>query len=139
MLSSAVISATGQSFRVSVAIPQTALPKPQLIVFDATDHPRRVKVSSSDGSFLFTGKVQRPSYAELRFGSSLIIPFFIENADISVVPDCSSPLLSHISGSRSNSILRYQQEQCALLGADNAIALFLAQQPDDAVAPYLLY
>lgn len=130
--------AVAQSFRVSVGIPAGTGGAFALWVYDTDSVPRVLKPTFRDGRAVFTGRVRGASYAELhnaKVGQPL--PLFIENADITVAYNAAAPEASPITGSRTNSILRYELEQCGATDAE-CLARFVADNPSSPVAPYIL-
>lgn len=126
----------GQGFQVHVTLPAGLKGKPTLTLFD-TPQPRTVK-SNGDHGTDFSGTVKGPVYAELRHPAvAQPVAFFIENSRINITFNKEQPNASPITGSRTNSLLRFQLEQCA----DNLVeclSLYITEHPDDILSPYLL-
>lgn len=137
------LQATGlraQSFVVRAYMPGGTSGAVQLLIFGDGNRQRILQSKVANGMATFEGTVVRPTYAELRHrGLSRPIPLFIENSDITVTVDAERPERSPISGSRSNSEMRYLLETC---GADNTgqcLAERLGEMPAAPYAPYLAY
>ena len=131
-------TAVAQQFRVNVSAPASLGRDFTLLIYDGDSTARILKPKGKKGPVFFVGKVAGTVYAELRNGKvSAPLPFFIENSDISVSFKADNPESSPITGSRSNSILRYQLEQCGTGDAD-CMARFVAESPSSPLAPYII-
>lgn len=108
-----------------------------LIVYDST--PRTVQSYKTKAhKTFFKGSVKNPVYAELRHSStSRPLPFFIENSDIKVLFDFSNPYNSKISGSITNSQMRYILEICNN-NSPSCIAQNIEENPTVPFASYLI-
>jgi len=128
-----------QSFRVSVGRSADMGRGFVLYVYDTDSMPRVLKPEGNKkGQVTFAGTVRGAVYAELRHPKvASPLPFFLENSDISINFNPKDPEQSHITGSRQNSVVRYQLEQCGEMDA-GWLAQFVAENPSSPVAPFIL-
>ena len=127
-----------QSFRVSVNSPSRLGRDFELWLYDSDTLSQVIKTKSKKGPLVFVGKINGTSYAELRHNNMVRpLPFFIENADITINYNADDPEASPITGSRANSVLRYQLEQCGVSDVE-CLSRFVAENPSAAVSPYIL-
>ncbi len=130
-------TAGAQSFRVSVDASKNLGRSFTLLVYDTDSKPRAINPKGKNGPLVFEGDVKGAVYAELRHRKiKAPLPFFLEGADISIKYNPASPEASAINGSRSNSQLRYQLEQCD--GDIGCLAQYVQDNPTSPVAPYIL-
>ena len=129
--------AGAQSFRVSVSASKELGRSFTLLVYDTDSLPRVIKPEGKKGPVAFAGEVKGAVYAELRHRKiNTPLPFFLEGTDISIKYNSANPEASAITGSRSNSQLRYQLEQCD--GDVGCLAQYVQDNPTSPVAPYIL-
>lgn len=127
-----------QSYHLSVRLPGNTPGVLKLSVYEGSEvHAMTVK--SKNGFCEFTGQInQGAAYAELKQeGGVQLLPFFIENSDISVRYDAERPMASPIVGSRSNSQFRYALEYCG--GNLDSLVAFVCSHPSEVFTPYLLF
>ena len=130
-------TAGAQSFRVSVDASKELGRNFTLLVYDTDSQPRVVKPKGKKGPVTFEDDVKDAVYAELRHRKiDTPLPFFLEGADITIKYNSANPEASAITGSRSNSQLRYQLEQCD--GDIGCLAQYVQENPTSPVAPYIL-
>lgn len=131
-----------QNFNVSVALPNTLKGTLSLTIYDNNASPRTIKKTPQKGKATFTGSVKNATYAELRHSAiPHPLPFFIENNTIRITFNTSNPETSPITGSLTNSQLRYQLEQCrenAAEGETSCLTQYISENPTSIIAPYLL-
>lgn len=110
-----------------------------LLVYDADSLPRTFKARLIDGKALFSGSVNGITYAELRHKTLRgAVPLFIENSNISVTINPDNPEASSVTGSRSNSLFRYQLEQCSESENRQCLEQFVADNPTSPFAAYII-
>ena len=130
-------TAGAQSFRVSVDASKELGRNFTLLVYDTDSQPRVVKPKGKKGPVTFEDDVKGAVYAELRHRKiDTPLPFFLEGADITIKYNSANPEASAITGSRSNSQLRYQLEQCD--GDIGCLAQYVQENPTSPVVPYIL-
>ncbi len=139
LLVSLAWAASAQLFSISVDVPSPLGGNFRLLVYDGDSIPRVLKPNGKKKQVVFSGKVNGTVYAEL-YNSKVTapLPFFIENNNISITYRADIPESSPITGSRSNSILRYQLEQCGTGDAD-CLGRFVAENPASPLAPYIIH
>jgi hypothetical protein len=127
-------SLCAQQFQVHVSVPASLRGSLTLTIYDGAQ-PRTLSPKSGTD---FSGSVKQATYAELRHSAvAQPLTFFIENSHITVVFNKENPNASRITGSRSNSLVRYQLEQCDYNPVE-CLTEYVATHPDDLIAPYLL-
>ena len=127
-------SLCAQQFQVHVNLPSDLRGSLTLTIYDGAQPRTLTPKSGTD----FSGSVKQATYAELRHSAvAQPLTFFIENSHITVVFNKENPNASRITGSRSNSMLRYQLEECDYNPAE-CLTEYVATHPDDLIAPYLL-
>lgn len=133
----AAYAATAQSFRVSVVTPAPSGSDFTLLIYDGDSIPRVLKPAKKKGPVFFTGTAKGAAYAELRHSKvAQPLPFFIENTEISISYKANDPESSPITGSRTNSELRYQLELCN--GDNGCLARYVMDNPVSIIAPYIV-
>ena len=140
LLMTLAFSAGAQMFRVSVTTPARLDRGFTLWVYDTDSLPHTFKPTGKKGPVVFTGKVEGIgiAYAELRHTKSAEpLPFFIENTEITINYNAENPAASPITGSRTNSILRYQIEQCGSADAE-CLMQFATDNPSSPIVPYII-
>ena len=133
-------TAGAQMFRVSVGVPAQLDRGFTLWVYDTDSLPHTFKPTGKNGPVVITGKVEGigTAYAELRHPKvAEPLPFFIDNTDITINYNAESPAASPITGSRTNSVLRYQIEQCGSAGVE-CLAQFAADNLSSPIVPYVI-
>ncbi len=114
-----------------------------LFVYDQDSLPRAIKPQKKNSQFHFLGTVSGPTYAELRHSKSTstteCLPFFIESSNITIQFDNDNPVNSKVSGSRSNSILRYQLEVCAEGNIQECLYQYVIENHSSPLIPYIVY
>lgn len=125
-----------QEFHLHVTLPDNLKGTVTLTLYDHAE-PRNMKVQGSHSCDI-NGSVKGPAYAELRHSSiAQPLSFFIENNRINITFNYKDPNASAVTGSRTNSLLRYQLEECA----DNpteCLSRYVAEHPDNILSPYIL-
>lgn len=125
-----------QEFHLHVVVPDNLKGSLTLTLYDKTE-PRNIKASGKQNCD-FNGSVKGAAYAELRHSSiAQPLQFFIENSRINITFNRENPNASPVTGSRTNSLLRYQLEQCA----DNpteCLTRYVEEHPDDILASFIL-
>ena len=116
----------------------------ELLIFDRAGSPRSFKAKVSDGAATFSGTVRQPVYAELRLtrgaaSTPVPLPFFIENSQIIITFDTANPAESRVTGSRSNSRMRYQSELLRDNGTVESLRQHITDNPSESYNAYLLY
>ncbi len=132
------LESAAQGFNVQVAVPVSLRGKMTLLIYDK-DSTARVINSDGKNPMHFKGIVNGPVYAELRHTNvAQPLCFFIENSNINITFNKDNPNGSPITGSRSNSMLRYQLEQCA--GEDwlQCLTDYVKGNPENVLTPYIL-
>ena len=111
-----------------------------LCVYDQDSLPRIIKAEKKKGSYRFSGTVEGPTYAELKMQRrEACLPFFIEGSSISVSFNTTNPQASRVSGSRSNSLVRYQLEVCEESSNSNCLVDYVAENHASPIAPYIIH
>ena len=133
----AAYAAAAQLFRVGVNAPASLGRDFTLLIYDSDSIPRVLRPAGKKGPVFFTGTVNGAAYAELHHSKvTQPLPFFIENTVISISYKSDSPESSPITGSRSNSELRYQMEVCA--DDNNCLIQYIQSNPTSTIAPYII-
>lgn len=128
------VAAQPSSF--SVVVTNAPAGKTRLLIYDPEYlTPREVQPKMAKEDIVFTGKVKEPTYAEI-VSPQAIMPFFIENSAITIKYDATRPDDSPIKGSRSNSMLRYQLEQCD--GRHDCMIKYVSDNPQSTFAAYMI-
>lgn len=138
LLCALAVTAAAQTFQVSVSAAKLPAKGFRLMVYDTDSEPRMLKPKGKKG-VVFSGTVRgNVSYAELHHPlASRPLPFFIDNGEIAIRFNADTPEASSVTGSRQNSIFRYQLEQCGTTDAE-CLAQFVAENPTSPVAPYII-
>lgn len=130
------MTAVAQPSSFSVSVTNLPTNKAKLLIYDSESTPREIGPNSSKQPLRFEGTVSKPTYAEL-VTETAVMPFFLENSEINVRFNSQEPEKSPIVGSRTNSLMRYQVEQC--MNGIECITLFVTENPTSLIAPYLIY
>ena len=128
-----------QSFHITVTLPPKTTGAVTLTIYDSYSHPRHMTASKGKGNTCdFTGTVKQPTYAELQLNNGgEPLQLFVENANISILFDKENPNASRVTGSRSNSQIRYQMELCGD-NPEECLATHIAEHTDSPLTPFLL-
>ncbi len=131
---------SAQTFRVVVETGPEDKCRMVLLIYDNDMTARTIKSRIVDNQYVFEGSVQQPCYAEIK--TSLTpkpLPFFIENNNITIKYNQQNPEASPITGSRSNSLLRYLLEQCDQYKPPvECITQYARQNLMSIITPYLI-
>ena len=126
-----------QGFHVRVSLPASLRGSVSLIIYDNGLRPRTLKARIDNRMAEFSGTVAGETYAELRHADfATPVAFFIENADINITVNAGNPDASPITGSRSNSRIRYLLEQCD--GDMQCLVEFVEENHTSVLSPYII-
>ena len=126
-----------QGFHVRASLPASVRGSVSMIIYDNGSRPRTLKARIDNRMAEFSGTVAGEAYAELCHPDFVTpVAFFIENADINITVNAENPDASPITGSRSNSHIRYLLEQCD--GDVQCLAEFVKGNHASVLSPYII-
>lgn len=101
--------------------------------------PHTIQYRIIQGECTFEGSAPTPYLVQLSHPSlAEPVPFYIENSNIDITIDPSSPASSRITGSRANSRYRYALEECPTSNA-YCITQLVAANPAEIFTPFAIY
>ena len=128
-----------QGFHVSGICSQPMRGRAQLTIYDGDSTSRLLRSDSKGAEFSFSGTVQHPVLAELRYNTlpqSLF--FFLENSEINIALNVQNPASSPVQGSRSNSQYRFALENCQSGQRSDCLKQWIVQNSSSIFAPFIL-
>lgn len=126
-----------QGFTINLELPKGAEGKTTLLLYDGNSQPRVLRPYATRTGMAVRGELSEPLYAELRVGDSKVLPFFVEAGEMTVRYNAENPEQSAVTGSRSNSMMRYQLEQCRESAKCESMKDFVLSNAASPIAPYL--
>jgi len=103
---------SADAFTVQVRLSEEAEGEMVLTLYESDTVRNEMTCHLRDGLFTFEGSVSQPTFAELRHTAvDEPLLLFIDESDIRVHFNMSNPSQSPVTGSRANSLYRYQLEQ----------------------------